>query len=45
MGIMNFLNSVPAKRENVKQTTIRQRFEADFDFSNNQNKKLHKVSN
>ena len=40
------LSTVPANsrsRDASKQTTIKQRFEADFDFSNNQGKRLHKV--
>lgn len=46
-GIMQFLNNAPSNnrsRDATKQNTIKQRFEADFDFSNNQGKKLHKVS-
>ncbi|KAL5252847.1 hypothetical protein ACHWQZ_G015572 [Mnemiopsis leidyi] len=45
-SIIQYLNTIPANsrsRDASKQTTIKQRFEADFDFSNNQGKRLHKV--
>eukprot|EP00116_Pleurobrachia_bachei_P001302 sb/3461564/ len=43
-GIITYLQQVPSRgsRESSRQN-MKQRFEADFDFTNNQGKKLHKV--